>query len=196
MDVVQVIITYDSKKCVAIINDKDEHFELVGYSLTQHNQLFKREYDGEYIKMNQIEQSDDGTIYAIAYQDNGHFYVNVINDQDEDLDILDVSELLNLDDQSKPITGFWEPLITVAFIPEGNLFINAYHRLQKTSYHFNYSYKTKKVLNQPVVTKMEQCTPLNFPVKTFYSQHSGDCYTFYRQGNCVTVKAQDPTISK
>ena len=26
MDVVQVIITYDSKKCVAIINDLDEHF--------------------------------------------------------------------------------------------------------------------------------------------------------------------------
>jgi hypothetical protein len=34
MDVVQVIITYDSKFCIAIVNNKDEHFELQGYSLT------------------------------------------------------------------------------------------------------------------------------------------------------------------
>jgi hypothetical protein len=76
---------------VAIINDKDEYFEVVGYSLTKHNQIFRRVYEGEYIKMNNIEQSDDGTIYAIAYQDNGHFYVNVIDDTGKEHDLLDVS---------------------------------------------------------------------------------------------------------
>tara|TARA_B110000285_G_C15078108_1_gene591907 strand:+ start:162 stop:1631 length:1470 start_codon:yes stop_codon:yes gene_type:complete len=192
MDVVQVIITYDSKKCVAIINDKDEHFEVVGYSLTKHNQIFRRVYDGTYIKMNNIEQSDDGTIYAIAYQDNGQFYVNVIDDTGKEHDLLDVSQLLHLDAQSKPITGFWEPLITAVFIPGGDLFINAYHRLQKKSYHFTYSYKTQKALCQPMINEIKDCTPLNFPIKSFYSQHSGDCYTFYRQGHCVTVNTQNP----
>ena len=70
-DVVNVIITYDSKHCVAIVNNKDEYFELQGYSLTTYEQVFKKVYQGVYIKMNLIEQNDAGNIFAIAYQDNG-----------------------------------------------------------------------------------------------------------------------------
>ena len=102
--------------------------------------VFKREYHGVYIKMNNIEQSADGQIFAIAYQDNGHFYVNVIDNKGVEKDLLDVSELLSLDSLSKPITGFWEPLITTVFIPGGDLYISAYHRIQKKSYHFTYSF--------------------------------------------------------
>lgn len=34
------------------------------------------------------------------------------------------------------------------------------------------------------------CGKLNFPVKSFYSEKTGNCTTFYRQGHCVTVNAQ------
>jgi hypothetical protein len=109
--------------------------------------------------MNNIEQTDDGTIFAVSYQDNGHFYVNVIDNKGEEFDTLDVSALLKLDTQSKPITGFWEPLMTSVFIPGSedkkmDLFISAYHRIQKRSYHFTYSYLKKKSLCKPIVMEV------------------------------------------
>lgn len=132
-DVINVVITYDSQNCIAIVNKKDEHFEIQGVSLTTHQQVFKRCFNGEYIKMNLVEQSDDGKTIAIAYQDNGKFKVCVLTTLGEELDHFDVSEHLVLDDLSKPITGFWEPLITSSFIPgDGgmDLFIVVYHRIQ------------------------------------------------------------------
>ena len=83
--------------------------------------------------MNLVEQSDDGKVIAIAYQDNGRFFVDVMRTDGEQLDHFDVSAHLVIDEQSTPITGFWEPLITSVFIPgEGgqDLFITAYHRTQ------------------------------------------------------------------
>ena len=35
------------------------------------------------------------------------------------------------------------------------------------------------------------CTTRNFPIKSFYSEDSGNCYTFYRQGHCITVDPRD-----
>ena len=55
LDVINIIITYDSKNCIAIVNDKDEHFELQGYSLKTYENVFKKEWNGDYIKMNVIE---------------------------------------------------------------------------------------------------------------------------------------------
>lgn len=79
--------------------------------------------------MNNIEQSDDGTVFAIAYQDNGKYFLSVLSNTGEELDNFDVSGHLMIDDRSKPIDGFMEPLITCCFIDNNNLFISVYHRL-------------------------------------------------------------------
>jgi len=65
----------------------------------------------------------------------------VINNKGETLDDINVSEIVGLNDLSKPITGFWEPLICACFIEDNNLLITVYHRLQKEEYHFSYSFK-------------------------------------------------------
>mmetsp|Transcript_2672 Transcript_2672/g.4176 ORF Transcript_2672/g.4176 Transcript_2672/m.4176 type:complete len:149 (+) Transcript_2672:453-899(+) len=143
--------------------------------------------------MKQIEQSDDGTIYSIAYQDNGKFFVSVVDNSGTVLDNINVSDIVVIDNLSKPITGFWEPLITVSFIPDDNLFIAAYHRVQKKQYHFTYSYKEKKLMSQVQASEIKGCTPLNFPIKSFYSSITNDCYVFYRQGHGYTINASDPS---
>ena len=77
-----------------------------------------------------VEQTNDGKTVAVAYQDNGRFFVDVMSTIGEELDHFDVSAHLVLDDQSTPITGFWEPLITSVFIPGedgSDLFIVVYH---------------------------------------------------------------------
>lgn len=96
-DVINVIITYDSQSAIAIVNKKDEHFEVQGFSLVTQQPVFKKCYDGTYIKMNLVEQSDDGKTIAIAYQDNGHFYVNVMKTDGEEIDHFDVSAYLVID---------------------------------------------------------------------------------------------------
>lgn len=100
-----------------------------------------------------------------------------------------------LDAQSTPITGFWEPLITSVFIPgDGgqDLFITCYHRIQQKQYSFSYSYREKKVMSETTVMEIkENCTPINFPLKSFYSPVTNNVYTFYRQGHGFTFNMAD-----
>ena len=55
-----VIISYDSKYAVAIVNDMDEHFEVKGYNLTSYECSWVSKFKGVYIKMALIEQTIDG----------------------------------------------------------------------------------------------------------------------------------------
>ena len=202
-DVICVIITYDSKYAVAVVNDRDEHFELQGYSLTTYQKVFEQQYKGTYIKMNQIEQSLDGQTFCIAYQDNGKFRVNIVNNQGQEIDTINASEFLGLDTRSKPISGFWEPLICACFIPapgeprdvkenQHTVFIACYHRLEKKQYHYTYSIRQRKPLCKPQMMPIGDCTILNFPLKAFYSTVTGNCHTFYRQGHGFTISAEKP----
>ena len=137
--------------------------------MNTYDNKFKTTFVGTYIKMNQIEQNSDGTIYAIAYQDNGWFGVKIINNRGTELDKIDINKFLDIDDLSKPITGFWEPLICACFIDKDDLFIAVYHRLNRKQYHFTYSFKQKKALSEVKAMEIEGCTLLNFPIKSFYS---------------------------
>jgi hypothetical protein len=67
MEVVNIVITYDSKLAIAIANHKDEHFQVQGYSLTTFENVFKIDFKGNYIKMNLIEQNDAGNLFGIAF---------------------------------------------------------------------------------------------------------------------------------
>jgi hypothetical protein len=79
-------ITYDSKSALAIVAKGDENFELQSWSLTEYNMNFDIKFEGTYLKMNLIEQNNAGSKFAVAYQDNGEFYVSVINNKGEELD--------------------------------------------------------------------------------------------------------------
>ena len=147
MDVISIIITYDSKYCIAIVTAKDEHFQVQGYSLTTFKRVFEKNFYGTYIKMNIIEQNVAGDTFAIGFQDNGKYYMSFLNTKGEELDHLNVSKVVNIDDKSRPITGFSEPLVTGSFLPDGNVFISAYHRIQRLQYSFLYSYQQREVLS-------------------------------------------------
>ena len=74
----------------------------------------------------------------MAYQDNGVYFIEVISNQGKVVRSLNVSKFIKIDDKSKPLCGFWEPLITGVFIDDDTLFIAAYHRLNMDQYHFTY----------------------------------------------------------
>lgn len=109
------------------------------------------------------------------------FYVRVVNNLGEDLGIVNVSEILGIDDESKPITGFWEPLITVSFLPENdNLLVSCYHRKNMINYCFIYDYKSKQVLGDFSQFHFENCSLTNFPIKSFFSLEANVVYVFFR----------------
>mgnify|MGYP000901315771 CR=1 FL=1 len=123
--------------------------------------------------MNLVEQNNAGNKFAVTYQDNGKFFVSILDNRGRELDNVKISELLALDNASKPITGFGEPMITCCFLDtdDDDLFISVYHRPKRTQYHLKYSFVQKKALSEPVIAPIEHksCTDRNFPIKTFYS---------------------------
>jgi hypothetical protein len=194
---VNVVITQNSKHCIAIAEKNDEHFEIQGFNLLgEKYRIFTRVYHGKYLKMNLIEQNAEGTEFSIGCQDNGHFKVIFVNDRGEELDVFDVSEFLKIDSQSTPITGFQEPLITTTYISGRNVFVQAYHRIDRKHYHFLYNYESKQVQSAISVSEIKDCSNLNFPVKSFYSSVSNHIYTFYRQGQCITTNASNTAECK
>lgn len=73
---------------------------------------------------------------AICYQDNGIFYMCIADLNKLNIKTVKITDILHIDNKSKPLSGFWEPLITCAFIPSdqndlvyNNLYINVYHRI-------------------------------------------------------------------
>lgn len=80
--------------------------------------------------MNLVDQNLDGNKFAVSYQDNGVFNVLLFDHNGDDIMDLDVSALLGIDNESKPVKGFYEPLITLFFNPDTtNIFIQVYHRI-------------------------------------------------------------------
>jgi hypothetical protein len=207
LDIISMAISYDSKYLIACCANEHEDFlakgqtafNIIGYSLGTFKCVFSRCYSGEFMKVNLIDQTYAGDIFVIAYSDNGKFKVTFLAPDGTTLDDLDVSAALSLDAESKPVTGFEEPLITVAVLPDGSVFVSAYHRILKKQYYFMYQHKNEgkkvmegKITAGPMSREIDDasCGKLNFPIKSFYSEKTGNCTTFYRQGHCVTVNAQ------
>ena len=113
-----MVVTYDSSNLIAICSNTSDSFEVHCYSLTTFKRTFNIAFNGEfesnddgsisetYLKVDNIEQNSLGTIYGIAYQDNGRFFITFISNKGRELDRVNVTKILNLDDESKPVTGF------------------------------------------------------------------------------------------
>lgn len=131
LNVVSSIISYNADILVAILSDTTENFEIMGCRFKDSQEVFRIQYTGDYLQMSQIEQNDAGLVFAVAYQDNGVFFLDVFNNEGKKLDSLNVSDLTHLDQKSKGIQGFNEPMITAAFLPDDILYVGVYHRIQK-----------------------------------------------------------------
>ena len=68
----------------------------------------------------------------------------------------------------------------MVFLPDGNLFIMIYHRFKKKQFSFTYSYIDEQILSKVETRSIRNATIRNFPIKSFYSEHYKEIYTFYR----------------
>lgn len=91
---------------------------------------FTIEVEGSYVVMNEIEQNFKGNVFCLPYSDNGKLRALIFNNQGEELvDRLNLNEICGIDEESKPILGFQNPMVTACFNHEDNIFIGVHHRI-------------------------------------------------------------------
>lgn len=66
-DVVSMVMSYDSYLCLAIVHHGDNTFKVMAYYLKTHEHAFTKEFHGEYLKMNLIDQNDKGNVFGVGY---------------------------------------------------------------------------------------------------------------------------------
>ena len=187
--IISMTLSYDSIMAMTVLFDSHKRYLVRMYNLeSKHrNMTHCKEYEikGNYIKTLEIAQNDCGMYYSLPYTDDGEYWVLIFN-QNEELDRLNVSKILNITDKSRTMKNVQNPMILSEFIAcenghGGEIFINVFHRKSLTHYHFVYSFMTKRVVTKPIKIKLN-CTNLNFPHGCFYNGLTDEVYCFYRQG--------------
>ena len=192
LSVITVVITYDSKHAVCLCADERLiHGQIQLFSLETFARKFVLDIRGKHVAMNEVEQNDQGDLLCVPFQDAGSLGIKVLSNTGQELANLDLNTMLKLDRGSKPIMGFFQPMITACFLPNDDLFINVFHRPTMMHHHLICSLSTKSITAGPKSTKLIESSTWNFPIKSFYHPDIGEVYTFYRQGHSITTKLHD-----
>ena len=174
--IVSCMITYDSKRAVTVTMKNDREYYVKQYSLETYGLLFEEKIGGNpesYIKLKEVEQNDKGDFHAIAYMDDGNFYIRTFGTEtrsEEEIaaDEFFVNEAIGINDYTMPIDNFPDPFINICFINNDTLFCVLYHAYDMCHHHFFYDLKKRKVsLHTKFVLK--DSNTKNFPYKCFYS---------------------------
>lgn len=156
-------ITYDSARVIVLNRKNDSEYYVKMYDLVSFEQVFVERIGGnpdqpdQYIKCKDIEQNSEGTYYALAYYDNGKFIIRTFGrEQRSDEEIVaeefDVNTALGIDEHTMVNSGFDDPFINVEFVSDDLLFVNLFHNVTLTHYHFIYDIKQKRIQNEVSVS--------------------------------------------
>ena len=71
--IVSMIITYDSSRAVTVTKESDQAYYVKMYDLETYELKFEEKFEGNYIKMKEVEQNATGKEYACVFLDDGVF---------------------------------------------------------------------------------------------------------------------------
>lgn len=122
--IVSVILSYDSSRAITVTKRNPQEYYVKMYDLESYELSFEEKIGGldtDYIKLKEVEQNSAGKKYAIAYSNDGVFYVRhfaKVNRTDAEIadSTLNVNELLKINNWTMAIEGFPDPYITCCFI--------------------------------------------------------------------------------
>lgn len=108
---------------------------------------------------------------------------------------LDVSELLGLTDNIRPIDALPDPMINCVFEASNNLFIVVYNARTKRLTYFSYNLAHRELVWNPVQISLNH-EVINFPLRTFYDTSHQLFYIFFRHGQSLIVNPSNPKLAK
>ena len=106
----------------------------------------------EFLKIDTVTQNDDGSKFVVVFQDNGKFYIKMIDKRGKVLvNDFFINEHLGIDNQSIGIKVCSTALIVSSqFLPEPEftnlIFISLYHKKEKQQYHFLFDYQKQAII--------------------------------------------------
>ena len=75
---VSMAITLDSTRCITVTKNDDYEYWVKQYSLDTYQLEFEEKIGGDesqFIKCKEVEQSGDGSRFAVVYNDDGKFFL-------------------------------------------------------------------------------------------------------------------------
>ena len=116
-DIVTVMLNISSEHLVVLSEASESHFCVTIFDIKNHHILFQFDIHGKFIKAKDFVQNLDGNMFCIPYLDAGDFNF-VVFDLKKQLWSVNVNELLDIDNSSQGISGFFYPLINACFIKD------------------------------------------------------------------------------
>ena len=80
---VSCCITYNSKSAVTVTKNNDKEYYVKQYSLESYKMTFEERIGGlesDYVKLKEVEQNSNGTLFAITYSNDGVFKVRTFGE--------------------------------------------------------------------------------------------------------------------
>lgn len=81
---VSCCITYNSKSAVTVTKKNDKEYYVKQYSLESYKMTFEERIGGlesDYVKLKEVEQNSNGTLFAIVYSNDGVFMVRTFGEE-------------------------------------------------------------------------------------------------------------------
>ena len=119
-DVISVTISLDSKLALAVMQNEESDYNIRWYLLNSvdfGDHLGEIHITGNICRTKEIEQNFDGTIFSNCYVSDGIFWVLIFK-QDSQVSKVNISKLLGICDDTQPMFGFHDPLITASFVSD------------------------------------------------------------------------------
>ena len=166
--------------------------------------IYEFEIRGNYVFGCIIAPQDFQGTFAIAYMDDGCWYL-VVFDRFRKIITFNVNEHFKLDYDNLPIESLNNPLATCCFMRDDLIFYGFHKRKTNTFCYFSCAVlikdKTTHSFNlcnmkraefeytigtsQLIEIKMESPF-LNFPMSSFYSDSTDSIHTFFRRGEVIS----------
>jgi len=104
LQIVSAVLSLDSKYALCIVQDvsdsENDRFELRAYNVETMNKspTWSVEYNGINMTMKHIDQNNEGKMFALPYQDNGKYFISIIDQvQGKEIHKIDVNKHVQFD---------------------------------------------------------------------------------------------------
>lgn len=151
-----IMITFDLNHVIILLQDEEKDMCIASYDLNSENYDCEWEHpiSGSYLKAECFEQSHDGKVVALGYQDEGQYRTLFFRPDSGDgeidiIDELDINDELEVDFTDSPgIDDIFQSLNTTAFMTDSKVSIVVFERKVHIHYQFIYDYEEKKIVSE------------------------------------------------
>ena len=143
------MITNDSTSVFTVTKKNDEESWIRAYNIDTKQIVFEEQILGTYVKIKELEQTDDAQLFAAAFIDDGAFKIRTFrkstrSQAEIEEEELNLNEELELNGKTDVVFSLPDPFITCTFVGNDLLFVNLFETHTGSHHHFFYHLKVRQ----------------------------------------------------